>query len=152
MSSAFNVWSDLLFAIKREAYIFKETRWFCRFPKHQKLDKWTMAGEKRQTCWPKLHTETEYESQLKAIRWNRNIKKSWWQEKKEISDRYMAYLSTQETSAVELNSSSRDGKKEDRKEEVTEVSMKLCLVFLFATTLFSGLYQWRKSIRTNFLV
>ena len=53
----------------------------------------------------------------------------------------MAYLSTQETSAVELNSSSQDGKKEDRKEEVTEVSMKLCLVFLFATTLFSGLYQ-----------
>ena len=152
MSSAFNVCSDLLFAIKREAYIFEETRWFCRFPKHQKLDKWTMAGEKRQTCWPKLHTETEYESQLTAIRWNRNIKKSWWQEKKEISDRYMAYLSTQETSAVELNSSSRDGKKEDRKEEVTEVSMKLCLVFLFATTLFSGLYQWRTSIRTNFLV
>ena len=27
-------------------------------------------------------------------------------------------------------SSSRDGKKEDRKEEVTEVSMKLCLVFV----------------------
>ena len=34
------------------------------------------------------------------------------------------------TSAVEQNSSSRDGKKEDRKEEVTEVSMKLCLVFV----------------------
>ena len=42
-----------------------------------KLDKWTMA-EKR----GKLHTETEYESQLTAIRWNRNINKSWWQEKK----------------------------------------------------------------------
>ena len=41
----------------------------------------------------------------------------------------MAYLLTQETSAVEQNSSSRDGKKEDRKEEVTEVSMKLCLIF-----------------------
>ena len=90
----------------------------------------TYSGRWRQTRWPKLHTETEYESQLTAIRWNRNIKKSWWQEKKEISDRYMAYLSTQETSAVELNSSSRDGKKEDRKEEVTEVSMKLCLVFV----------------------
>ena len=50
--------------------------------------------------------------------------------KKEISDRFMAYLLTQETSAVEQNSSSRDGKKEDRKEEVTEVSMKLCLVFV----------------------
>ena len=53
--------------------------------------------------------------------------------KKEISGRYMAYLQllTQETSAVEQNSSSRDGKKEDRKEEVTEVSMKLCLGFVY---------------------
>ena len=50
--------------------------------------------------------------------------------KKEISDRYMAYLLTQETSAVEQNSLSRDGKKEDRKEQVTEVSKKLCLVFV----------------------
>ena len=41
--------SDLLFAIKRDAYIFKETECFCSFPKNQKLDKWTMAGEKRQT-------------------------------------------------------------------------------------------------------
>ena len=32
-----------------------------------------MAGEKRQTCWPKLHIETEFESQLTAIRSNRNI-------------------------------------------------------------------------------
>ena len=39
-------------------------------------------------------------------------------------------LLTQETSAVEQNSSSGDGKKEDRKEEVIEVSMKLCLVFV----------------------
>ena len=52
--------------------------------------------------------------------------------KKEISGRYMAYLQllTQETSAVEQNSSSGDGKKEDRKEGVTEVPMKLCLVFV----------------------
>ena len=41
-----------------------------------------MAGEKRQTCWPKLPTETEYESQLTAIRQNKKINKSWWQEKK----------------------------------------------------------------------
>ena len=47
--------------------------------------------------------------------------------KKEISDEYMAYLLTQETSAIEQNSSSRDGKKEDKKEAVTGVSMKLCL-------------------------
>ena len=37
-------------------------RMICRFPKQQKLDKWVMAVEKLQTCWPKLHTETEYES------------------------------------------------------------------------------------------
>ena len=47
-----------------------------------------------------------------------------------MNNRYMAYLLTQETSAVEQNSSSRDGNKEDRKEEVNEVSMKLCLVFV----------------------
>ena len=64
--------SDLLFAIKRDAYIFKERGWFYRFPKRQKLDKWTMAKEKRQTCWPKLHTETEYESQITTILLNRN--------------------------------------------------------------------------------
>ena len=57
----------LLFVIKRDAYIFKETGWFCKFPKPQKLDKWAMAGEKRRTCWPKLHTETEYESQFTAM-------------------------------------------------------------------------------------
>ena len=43
----------------------------------------------------------------------------------------MAYLLTQETSAIEQNSSSRDGKNEDRKEAVTEVSVKLCLVFVY---------------------
>ena len=42
----------------------------------------------------------------------------------------MAYLLTQEASAVKQNSSSRGGKKEDKKEEVTEVSMNLCLVFV----------------------
>ena len=52
--------------------------------------------------------------------------------KKEISDGYMAYLLTQETSAIEQNSSRRDGKKEDRKEEVTdrgvdEVMFGFCL-------------------------
>ena len=52
--------------------------------------------------------------------------------KKEISDGYMAYFLTQEASAIEQNSSSRDGKKEDRKEEVTdrgfdEVMIGFCL-------------------------
>ena len=50
--------------------------------------------------------------------------------KKEISDGYMAYLLTQETCAIEQNSSNRDGKKADRKEAVTEVSRKLFLVFI----------------------
>ena len=43
---------DLLFAIKRNTYIFKEKGWFCRFPKHQMLDQWAMAGEKRQHVGP----------------------------------------------------------------------------------------------------
>ena len=61
--------------------------------------------------------------------------------KKEISDRCMAYLQllTQETSAVEQNSSSGDAKKEDRKEEVTEASMKLCLVFVCQDVIFWSL-------------
>ena len=41
----------------------------------------------------------------------------------------MAYLSTQETSAIEQNRSSRDGKKKDRKEEVTEVLDEVTFVF-----------------------
>ena len=51
--------------------------------------------------------------------------------KKAISDGYMAYFLTQETCDIEQNSSNRDGKKEDRKEAVTEASMKLCLVFIW---------------------
>ena len=35
---------DLLFSIKRDAYIFKETGLFCKLPKHQKLDKWAPDG------------------------------------------------------------------------------------------------------------
>ena len=57
--------TDFLFVIKRDAYIFEETGWFCRFPKDQKLDKCAaMAAEiiKRQTCLPKFH-----ESQLTTI-------------------------------------------------------------------------------------
>ena len=42
----------------------------------------------------------------------------------------MAYLLTQETSAIKQNSSSGDGKKEERKEVLTEVSMQLCLVLV----------------------
>ena len=39
----------------------------------------------------------------------------------------MAYLLTQEASVIKQNRSSRDRKKEDRREAVTEVSIKLCL-------------------------
>ena len=59
--------TDILFSIKRDAYMFKETGWFCRFPNHPKFDKWAMAAEKRQTCWPRLHIKTESESQLTTI-------------------------------------------------------------------------------------
>ena len=51
----------------------------------------------------------------------------------------MAYLLTQETCVIEQNSSNRDGKKEDRKEAVTEVSMKLCLVFIWQDVIFWSL-------------
>ena len=54
--------TDLLFTFKTDAYIFNETGWFCRFPKHQKLDKWAIAAEKQQTRWPKLHNETKFEA------------------------------------------------------------------------------------------
>ena len=40
--------TDFLFAIKRDASIFKETGWFCRFPKHQscqlEMAMWAMAA------------------------------------------------------------------------------------------------------------
>ena len=63
----------------------------------------------------------------------------------------MAYYSTQETSAIEpAKQFESRWKKGDRKEEVTEVSMKLCLFFLFARISLSGLYRWRTSIRTKF--
>ena len=50
--------------------------------------------------------------------------------KKEISDGFMAYYSTHETSAIEPAKQFESRlKKGDRKEEVTEVSMKLFLFF-----------------------
>ena len=55
--------TDLLFAIKRDGYIFKERGWVCRFPKHQNLNKWAIAAEKRH-C-PKLHTVTDRGTQRK---------------------------------------------------------------------------------------
>ena len=54
----------------------------------------------------------------------------------------MAYLLTQETSAIEQNSLSQDGKKEDRNEEVTEVSMKL---FLVESVLNTRQVHWKSS-------
>ena len=84
-----------------------------------------MAAEKQQTShWNQVQ---------KPAHWN-SVKQKYKQilvaRKKETSDRYMAHLLTQETSAIEQNSSSWDGLKEDRKEEVTEDWMKLCLVFV----------------------
>ena len=56
---------------------------------------------------------------------------------------------TQETCAIEQNSSNRDGKKEDRKEAVTEVSMKLCLVFTCQDVILWSLSM--KNINYNYL-
>ena len=70
--------------------------------------------------------------------------------KKEISDGYMAYLLTQETCAIEQNSSNRDGKKEDRKEQVTEVSKKLCLVFVCQDVILWSLSM--KDINKNYFL
>ena len=45
---------------------------------------------------------------------------------------------------------SRDGKKEDRKEEVTEVSMKLCLVFVSQEVILWSLSM--KDINKNYFL
>ena len=89
-------------------------------------DRRQVGNSCRKTAFsPRLHIETEHERQLTAIRLNRNINKSWRQEK---NNKWRIYALR--TSAIEQNSSSQGGKIEDRKEEVTEVSMKLCLVFV----------------------
>ena len=97
------------------------------------------ASEARQVDdgWRKaMLTQTSHWNRVRKPAHCNSVKQKYKQilvaRKKEISDRCMAYLQllTQETSAVEQNSSSRDGKKEDRKEEVIEVSMKLWLVFV----------------------
>ena len=59
--------SYLLFAIKRDAYIFRKQDDFVGFRSIRGPKSRRFAGEKRQTFWPKLHTETEYESQITAI-------------------------------------------------------------------------------------
>ena len=66
-----------------------------------------MTGEKRHTCCPKLHTETKFESQTITILLNRNKNRYLVARKREISDGYMAYWSTEETSAIVQNRSSR---------------------------------------------
>ena len=88
-----------------------------------------MAGQKRQTCCPNFTMKPC--TKASSLQFGKTeIYTNLGGNKKEISDGYMAYLLTQETSAIEQNGSSPDGKKEDRKEAVTELSMKLCLVFV----------------------
>ena len=52
--------TDFLFAIKRDTSIFKETRWFCRFPKHQncqlEMAMWAMHGE----CMANMLAQTSH--------------------------------------------------------------------------------------------
>ena len=59
-----------------------------------------------------------------------NVRANLGGKKKRNKRQIYGLLFKQETSAVEQNSSSRDGKKEDGTEQVTEVSKKLCLVFV----------------------
>ena len=96
------------------------------FPEHQKLDGWRKAAN--------MLAQTSQWNRVRKAAHGNSVKQKYKQilvvRKKEISDGYMAYLLTQETSAIEQNSSSRAGKKEDRREAVTEVPMKLCLVFV----------------------
>ena len=76
-----------------------------------------MAAEKRQTCWRKLHVEAaEYESQLTTILPNRNKKQILVARLRKKSNEYMAWVSTQESSAIEQNSSSQDGIRKTGKE------------------------------------
>ena len=68
-----------------------------------------MAGEKRQTCWPKLHSETA-NTKAKSPQFCKTEMKTdiGGKKKKIISDGYMAYLSMEETSAIKQNRSSRE--------------------------------------------
>ena len=69
-------------------------------------------------CWRKAANMLAQTSHWNRVRKpahyslvKQKYKQTWVARKKEISDGYMAYLLTQETSAIEQNSSSRDGKK-----------------------------------------
>ena len=63
----------------------------------------------------------------------------------------MAYLSTQETSAIEAAKQVAVEMKNGRQERRGEWAFdEVMFVFLFARTSFSGLYRWRTSIRTKF--
>ena len=79
----------------------------CRFPKHQKLDKWAVAAEKQhQQVGPNLTLKPN--TKASSLQFCKiHIKKILVRRKKEISDGYMAYLSTEETSAITQNRSSR---------------------------------------------
>ena len=70
--------SDLLFAIKRDAYIFRKQGAFVRFRGIRSSKSRRSLKKKRQTCWPILHNETEYESQITTILyWIRLIPSLW---------------------------------------------------------------------------
>ena len=96
--------TDLLFAIKRDVYIFKETGWFCRFPKPQKLDKsgrWLEKSGKHDGPNFTLKPNTK----ARSLQFCKTEVKILVARKREISDGYMAYLSTEETSAITQNKS-----------------------------------------------
>ena len=96
--------TNLLFAIKRDAYIFKETGWFCRFPKPPQKPRQVGDG------WRKAANFTlKPNTKASSLQFcETGIKTDIGGKKKEIRDGYMAYLSTEETSAITQNSSSRE--------------------------------------------
>ena len=136
---------DLLFAIRRDVYIFKETGWFCRFPKHQKLDKRAMAGEKRQTCWPKHWNRVRKPAHCNSVKQKYKQK---YKQCKEMSDGYVAYLLTQETSLRPLNKTVPVEMEKRKSGKKRWLRFRWSYVwFWFDRTLFSRLYWWRTSIR-----
>ena len=63
----------------------------------------------------------------------------------------MAYLSTQETSAIEAAKQFAVEMKKGRQERRGDWAFdEVMFVFLFPRTLFSGLYRWKTSIRAKF--
>ena len=99
--------TDLQFAMKRGAYIFREQDYFVGFGGLRSSTSGRWLEKSRKHVGPNftLKPSTKASSlQFCKI----EIKADIGGKKKEISDGYMAYLSTEETSAITQNWSSRE--------------------------------------------